>query len=55
MPHISISIRDPDDVVKTSVHKFGLLMGFGMILNFMSKVFAPQLVCPQNKMECLQK
>ena len=51
MPHISISIRDPDDVIKTSVHKFGLLAGFGMILSFASKFLASQ----QNETACRQK
>jgi hypothetical protein len=55
MPHISISIRDPDDVIKTSVHKLGLLAGFGMILTFMSKVLTQRQACQQNETVCLQK
>lgn len=55
MPHISISIRDPDEVIKTSVHKLGLLAGFGMVLTFMSKVLSQRQVCQQNETACLQK
>ena len=39
MPHISVSIRDPDDVINMSVHKMGRLIAFGMVLSFITRVF----------------
>lgn len=37
MPHISISIRDPDEVIKTTVKQTGKLMLLGMVLSFVIK------------------
>ena len=38
MPHISVSIRDPDDVIKTVTHKIGSLTLVGMCLSFVVKL-----------------
>jgi hypothetical protein len=38
MPHISVSIRDPDEVVKTVTHKIGSLTLVGMCLSFVIKL-----------------
>lgn len=56
MPHISVSIRDPDDVIKTSVHKFGMLTLVGMILSFATRIIELQRpVCQQNGTVCQSK
>lgn len=38
MPHISISVRDPDEVITTTVHKMGRLMALGMVLSFITRI-----------------
>lgn len=56
MPHISVSIRDPDDVIKTSVQKFGMLTLVGMCLSFMTRAIELQRpVCQQNGTACPYK
>lgn len=42
MPHISFSIRDPDDVIKTSVHKISILTLVGMALSCVTKIMDGQ-------------
>ena len=53
MPHISVSIRDPDDVIKTSVHKLGVLTLVGMVLSFLTQLQRPG--CQQNGTVCPHK
>jgi len=39
MPHISLSVRDPDDVITTVTQKVGALTLVGMCLSFVIKMF----------------
>jgi hypothetical protein len=45
MPHISVSFRDPDDVIKTVVRKTGDVLILSIASNFIVNMFTT--VCRQ--------
>lgn len=42
MPHITLSLRDPEGVLERIVHKIGVLTFIGMVFAFTAQMRQPQ-------------